>query len=162
MQWQPCIKHDKKNSGASAIRNLQHRIALCCVLNAAQGFFTSGGFGRHIWCSVRRTHLCTSRNRMTTDQTAKGHTKPRTSYTIPQITKRCNPYVQTTNTSWIRQVLIFPAWFQAFLPEKICESGLFVKCLQFHLKNRLDNTHRKQISILAVRGREYLLPIPDW
>ncbi len=33
------IKHDKKTSGANAIRNLQHWKTLCCVLNAAQGFF---------------------------------------------------------------------------------------------------------------------------
>ena len=36
------IKHDKKNSGANAIRNLQHKKVLCCVLNAAQSFF-------HFW-----------------------------------------------------------------------------------------------------------------
>lgn len=48
IERQPCIKHDKKNSGANAIRNLQHKKVLCCVLNAAQGFFTSGGFGWHI------------------------------------------------------------------------------------------------------------------
>lgn len=32
----------QKNSGAGAIRNLQHKKVLCCVLNAAQGFF-------HFW-----------------------------------------------------------------------------------------------------------------
>ena len=32
--------------------------------------------------------------------------------------------------------------FKFVLPENPCKSGSFAKCLQFHLKNRLDNIHR--------------------
>ena len=48
----------------------------------------------------------------------------------------------------------FPPDFKAFLPENLCKSASFVKLLQFHLKNRLGNIQRNQISILTVGGRE--------
>ena len=52
----------------------------------------------------------------------------------------------------------FPPDFKPVLSKNLCESGLFAKCLQFHLKKRLNNIHRKQMSILITGGREHLPP----
>ena len=48
--------------------------------------------------------------------------------------------------------------FKLVLSKSPCKTGSFAKWLQLYLKNRLDNIHRKQISILAVRGRDCLPP----
>ena len=51
--------------------------------------------------------------------------------------------------------------FKLVLSKSPRKTGSFAKCLQSHLKKRLDNIHRKQISILAVRGSECLPHISD-
>ena len=73
----------------------------------------------------------------------------------------CNPYTQTADTSRIRQALIFLTGFQVLLPENLCESGSFVKCLHFHLKNRLDNIHRR-ISSPSSGSRSFGIQTPCW
>jgi len=78
------IKHDKKTSGANAIRNLQHWKTLCCVLNAAQGFFPFLAVLCGIFDALYAgRNFALSQNRTICSQTAKGHTKPRTGCTIP-------------------------------------------------------------------------------
>ena len=42
--------------------------------------------------------------------------------------------------------------FKSVLPENPCKFGLFAKCLQFHLKNRLDNIHRTLTRSCSLSG----------
>lgn len=110
-KWQPCIKHDKKNSGANAIRNLQHK-----AFSHFWRFLASRSM------PLRKTHFCTSQNRTIIFQTAKGHAKLRTGCTVLWIAEWCNPCSQTADTSRIRQALIFSHPFQSFLLENLCKT----------------------------------------
>ena len=140
VKWQPCIKHDKKNSGANAIRNLQHWKTLCCVLNAAQGFFPFLA----VLCGIFDA-LYAGRN-FALHRIGRYVAKPQKVIQNRAPAARYRKSRNSTSHIRRRQILhesgkhwFFSPNFKPVLPENLCKSDSLRRCSQFYSRNCLDN-----------------------